>query len=109
MNYLIFSAYSTTIAFAAGFVCGYIYQEVHCQWHNEQEKRPALLGSPARVTKLIDRKLGRQAEVQYEGQRCLGPRHRPRCLGADRPIFAQTAKAYGVTIRGAGRRHLYDT
>lgn len=28
MNYLIFSAYSTTIAFAAGFVCGYIYQEV---------------------------------------------------------------------------------
>ena len=28
MNYLIFSAYSTTIAFAAGFVCGYIYQEI---------------------------------------------------------------------------------
>ena len=28
MNYLIFSAYSTTVAFAAGFVCGYIFQEV---------------------------------------------------------------------------------
>lgn len=28
MNYFIFSIYSTTIAFAAGFICGYIYQEV---------------------------------------------------------------------------------
>jgi len=26
MNYLIFSAYSTTVVFAAGFVCGYIWQ-----------------------------------------------------------------------------------
>ena len=28
MNYFFFSAYSTTVAFAAGFICGYIYQEV---------------------------------------------------------------------------------
>ena len=28
MNYLIFSVYSTTVAFTAGFICGYIWQEV---------------------------------------------------------------------------------
>ena len=28
MNYFIFSVHSTTIAFAAGFICGYIWQSL---------------------------------------------------------------------------------